>query len=133
LTELKVLSADVAAKVRITHRAVEPVIKAAAEIALHGVGVASAPARQQHTTDISLEVAIGVFEEEHVTGFRHHDAAVHEHQRSREVQFVGEDRELVGLAVAVSVLANFDVGLARLAFVYKTVRIVPRLDYPRAP
>src|SRR4051812_26086277 len=124
LPELKVLAANVSAEVRITDRAIEPVVEAAPEIALHRVRVAGAPARKNCFAHVGLVVAIGVFEKEHLARFGHNDAAVHEHQRGREIQFVGEDRELVGLAVSIGVLANLDIGLAGLAFAHKTVWII---------
>ena len=42
-------------------------------------------------------------------------AAVGEHQARREVEMVGEDRELVGAAVAVGVLEDLDAIVAGLA------------------
>ena len=40
-------------------------------------------------------------------------AAIGEHQAGRQVEMVGEDRELVGAAVAVGVLEDLDAVVAR--------------------
>ena len=80
LAELELFAANVAAEIRVTHRAVEPVIKAATEIALHRVRVACAPARKNGLPHIGLVVAVSVLEEKHVARFRDDDAAVHEHE-----------------------------------------------------
>ena len=64
--------------------------------------------------------------------FRHHDAAVHEHECGGKVQLVCEEGELVGLAVAIGIFANLDIRLARLAFANETVGIITRLNHPSA-
>src|SRR5689334_10003844 len=83
LPELKLFAADVAAEIRVTHRPVKPVVKAAAKIALHRVRVARSPTRQKNLPNVGLVVAIGILEEEHVARFRDDDPAVHEDERCR--------------------------------------------------
>ena len=61
---------------------------------------------------------------------RHDDAAVGERQAGRDVEVLGEHRELVGAAVAVGVLEDLDAVVAGLA-VQHVVRIVDRLDHPQ--
>ena len=59
------------------------------------VGIADPPAGAQHLPDVSLAVAVGVLEKEEVRRRRDEDPAVGEGQARRDVQMVGEDRELV--------------------------------------
>jgi hypothetical protein len=84
-------------KVRVPDRAVEPVVETAAEVALHGMRVPNVPQPGRITAGRPPFVAIGVLEEEHVARLRHQDTAVHEDQRGREVQSVGEHREFCPL------------------------------------
>ena len=68
--------------------------------------VAGAPAGEQHLAHVGHVVAVGVLEEQRVRRLVDDDAAVGEGQAGRDAQLVGEDGELVGLAVAVGVLAG---------------------------
>ena len=58
------------------------------------------------------------------------DAAVGEDQAGGQVEVIGEDGDLVGLAVAVGVLEDLDAVVA-LAAAQHAVRVVDRLDHPQ--
>ena len=72
------------------------------------MGVAGAPAGEEDLADVGLVVAVGVLEEQRVGRLVDDHAAVGEGEAGRDAQLVGEDGELVGLAVAVGVLADLD-------------------------
>ena len=72
------------------------------------MGVAGAPAGEQHLADVGLAVAVGVLQEQRVGRLEDDHAAVGEEQAGGDVEPLGEDRELVGPAVAVGVLADRD-------------------------
>ena len=62
---------------------------------------------------VGLAVAVGVLQEEDVRRVGDPDAAVADGDAGGDVQPLGEDRELVGLAVAVGVFENLDAVAAR--------------------
>ena len=80
-----------------------------------------------HLAHVGLVVAVRVLEEKEARRLRDDDAAVREHEAGRDVQLVGEDGELVRLAVAVGVLANLD------AVVALAVRLSRRADNRASP
>ena len=96
------------------------------------MGIADAPAGQDDLTDVGFVVTIGVLEEDEVRCLRHDHAAVGEDEAGRNVEFIGEDRELVGLAVAVSVFADLDAVVALLLVFLHAVRVVRGLTDPKA-
>ena len=70
--------------------------------------IANPPSGAEDLPDVRLPVAVRVFQIQHVRRRRHDHASVGERQARREVQPIGEDRELVRLAVAVGVLGDLD-------------------------
>ena len=74
--EPQLLAPDLALKSRVAHDAVHPAIEAPGEVARAGVRVTSAPATEEHLSQVGLAVAVGVLEQAHVRGLRHDQAAV---------------------------------------------------------
>ena len=74
--EPQLLAPDLAFESRVADDAIHPAIEAPGEVARAGVRVASAPATEEHLSQVGLAVAVGVFEEEHVRGLRHDQATV---------------------------------------------------------
>ena len=72
---------------------------------------------------VRLVVAVGVLEEKEARRLADDEPAIGERQAGRDVQLVGEDGELVRLAVAIGVLADLDAVIA-LAAGRHAVRIV---------
>ena len=94
------------------------------------VRVADAPAVDEHLAHIGAVVAIRVFQENKTRRLRDDDAAAGKDERSREIQRVRENRELIRAPVAIRVLADLDVVMAR-ASGRDAVRIVARLRHPQ--
>ena len=130
--EVLLLAADLAGEAAVADRAAEPVVIAVRKAARLGVGIADAPARDDDLTDVGLVVAIVVLEEDEIRGLRDDHAAVGEDEARRDVELVGEDRELVGLAVAVGVFADLDGVIALLLVFHDAVRVVAGLGDPEA-
>ena len=129
LAELVPLAADRPVEPGVTDDPVEPVIEAIAEVARPGVGVAGAPAGEENLADVGLVVAVGVLEEQGVGRLVDDQAAVGEGHAGGDAQLVGEDGELVGLAVAVGVLADLDL-VVPFAALLEVVGIVDGLGDP---
>ena len=91
--------------------------------------IADAPARQDDLADVGLVVAVRVLEEDEGRGLADDDAALGEDDTRGDVEVVGEDRKLIGLAVAIRVLADLDAVMPAL-IVDETMRVVGRLDHP---
>ena len=102
------LAADGAVETRVADRLIDPAVEAEPHVARTGVRVAGPPAGEQDLADVGLVVAVGVLEEERVGGLGDDQAAVDVDHAGGDAQLVGEDRELVGLAVAVGILADLD-------------------------
>ena len=130
--EVLLLAADLAGETAVADRATEPVVVTVGEAAGLGVGVADAPAGQHDLTDVGLVVAVGILEEDEVRGLSDDHAAVHEDEARRDVEMVGEDRELVGLAVAVGVFADLDAVIALLLVFLHAMRVIRGLADPEA-
>ena len=95
------------------------------------VRVVHAPAGHDFPALVGLVIAVGVLEEKETWRLGDHDAAVGKGEAGRDVQPVGEDREFVGPAVAVGVLADLDAVVAE-AVGFHVVRVVARLGDPEA-
>ncbi len=92
--------------------------------------VAECPVRDQHFTNVGFEVAIRVGEIQRL-GSVLHDAGVAEWQnRRRDAEVLSEDREPVGLAVAVGVFRDLDLVAALVVF-GEFVGIVDSLAQPQ--
>ena len=119
--------ADRALEARVTEGCVDPAVEAVAQVRNPGMGVVGLESLEQHRPFVRHVVAIRVLEEKHPLSLAHDRPAIHTHHRSRQAQPVGEDRELVGLAVAVAIPAN----LHPVALRATVVRVVHRLDHPQ--
>ena len=129
--EVELLPADLAGEAAVADGAAEPIVVAVGKVAGLGVRVADAPTRHDDLADVGLVVAVGVLEEDERRRLAYDDAAVGEDDAGRDVEAVGEDGELVGLAVAVGVLADLDAVLPLLV-VDHAVRVVRGLEDPEA-
>ncbi len=125
--ERELLAVDLAVEARVADDAPDVVVHPVLEIGQGRMRVALSPARAQDLALVGLVVAVGVLEKEDVRRLRDDDAAVGEHQARRDVELVGEHRELVGLAVAIGVLEDADAVAAGLAR-RRLVRVVHRLE-----
>src|SRR5262249_41191940 len=108
LAEPEGLASDGPPEARVADDAVDPVVEAVAQIARAGVRIARAPAGEEHRPGVGPVVAVDVLQE-HGLGYLVDDQAApcEDHARG-DAQAVGEDGELVGLAVAVGVLEDPD-------------------------
>ena len=129
--ELLFFAADDAFDAGVADAAVDPVVEAVVQVAGLGVGVADAPAVDDGFAEVGFVVAVGVFEVDEFGGGGDDDAFAGEDDAGGEVQFVGEDGEFVGLAVAVGVFADFDAVLA-FTGVGDAVGVVAGFDDPAA-
>jgi len=130
--EVLLLAADFAGEAAVTDRAPEPIVVTVRKAAGLGMGIADAPAGHDDLTHVGLVVAVGILEEDEVRGLRDDHAAVGEDEARRDVELVREDRELVGLAVAVGVFADLDGVVALLLVFHDPVRVVAGLGDPEA-
>ena len=131
LRKTHLLPADFAVEAGVADAAVEPVVHAVVEVVRLRMRVADAPARHDLLANVGLAVPIGVLEEKQAGRLRNDHAAIREDQARRDVQLVGEHRELVRLAVAVGVLADLD-GVIAESRRLDVVRVVTRLADPEA-
>ena len=129
--EVQLLPADLAGEAAVADGPAEPVVVAVGKVAGLGMGIADAPARHDDLADVGLVVAVGILEEDERRRLADDDAAVGEDDAGGDIQLVGEDGELVGLAVAVGVLADLDAVLALLVIDH-AMRVVRGLEDPEA-
>ena len=94
---------DGAAEARVAHHAVDPAVEAPGEVARSGVGVACAPAPEQHLPLVGPAVAVGVLEREDMRRLGHDQAAVVGQHARGDRELLGVHVAAVGLAVAVGV------------------------------
>ena len=130
--ELMLLAADVALDATVADAAVDPVVEAVMEIARLRMRVADAPAVDDRFALVGLVVAIGVLEVDELRRRGHDDAFAGEDDAGGQIELVGEHGELVRLAIAIGVFADFDAVLA-LAVLLDAVRIIPRFHDPAPP
>ena len=130
--EVLLLARDFAVETAVADRAAEPVVVAVGEAAGLGVRILDAEAGDDDLTDVGLVVAVGVLEEDEVRGLRDDHAAVGEDEARRDVELIGEDRELVCLAVTVGVFADLDAVVTLLLVFLHAVRVVGGLADPEA-
>ena len=132
LGEVLLFAPDLTGETAVTDRTAEPVVIAIGKIARLSMRIADTPAGEDDLTDVGLVVAVGILQEDEVRGLRDDHAAVGEDEARRDVELIGEDRELVGLTVAVGVFADLDAVVAlRLVFLH-AVRIIASLADPEA-
>ena len=86
----------------------DPVVESPSQVARTGVRVADAPAGEQDLAHVGLAVAVGILQEQRVGRLEDDDATVRTQQAGGDVETLGEDGELVRLAIAVGVLADRD-------------------------
>ena len=107
LVGLAILRGDLAG-VEYAVPAVEPAVGAPGERVGQLVGVGAAEAGRDDFPRVGLAVAVAVLEEEEIGRVGDPDTAVADGDPRGDVQPVGKDRELIGLAVAVGVLDDLD-------------------------
>src|SRR3954453_23897938 len=93
------------------------------------MGVFSSPAAKKDFAHVRFVVAVGILKEFSFPGMNHDDAAAGKNETSGHAQLVGENRELVGFAISVRVLANFN-AIVALARSLEVVGIIYRLRHP---
>jgi hypothetical protein len=120
---------NLAVEAAVPDHAPDPVVVTEADVAGRGVGVAHAPSLEEHLAFVGPVVAVGVAQEQGLAALDHDQAPVDAAESGRDGELVGEDRELVGLAVTVGVLADLD-PVAPLAGFLQFVRVVDRLGDP---
>ncbi len=94
------------------------------------MGVSLAPAVAEDFGNIGLVVAVGVFHEKNVGGHRDNGSIIGQNDAGRNIEAVGKNRKLVGLAIAVGVLANLDAVVGFTVGFFKGVGIIDRLYHP---
>ena len=109
----------------------EPVVVAVVEVAGLGVGVADAPSGHDFFLHVRDVVVVGILEKKEARGLRNDEATLAEDKTRGDVEPLREDRELVGLAIAIGVLADAD-AVAADAVLGDFVRVVGGLGEPAA-
>ena len=94
------------------------------------MGVAHVPPFEEHRAFVGLVVAVGVAQEERLPALDDDQSTVGVAEACRDGELVGEDGELVGLAIAVGVFADFD-PVASFAGFLQFIRIIDRLGNPQ--
>ena len=94
------------------------------------MGVAHVPPFEEHLTFVGLIVAVGVAQEQRLAALDHDESSVGVAEACRDGEFVGEDGELVCLAIAVGVLADFN-PVASFAGFLQFIRIIDCLGNPQ--
>ena len=130
--EVLLFSGDLAGEATVTDRAAQPIVIAVGEAARLGVGIADTPAGQDDLAHVGLVVAIGVLEEDEVGSLRDDHAAVGEDEARGDVKVVREDRELIGLTVAIGIFADLDAIVALLLVFLHAMRVIGGLADPKA-
>ena len=127
--KLLVDAADGAVEPGVADATIEPVVVTVVQVVGLRVSVADAPALEDRLAHVGFAVAVGVLEKQEPRRLGHDHPAVHEHEARRKIEVVREHRKLVGLAVAVGVLADLDRVIAGAARGH-AVRIVAGLADP---
>src|SRR5262245_13104947 len=108
LAKSVLLLADGAVEARVTDDAVDPVVQAVLQVTRAGMRVAGVPAAEENLALISHVVAVGVSEEQRVRRLVNDHPAAGEDQARGNAQLVGEDRNPVGLALALGIFQYQD-------------------------
>ena len=128
--ELMILIAHAPLEAGVANCAINPVINAILQVAGLRMGVANAPGIHEHFTHIRVVVALSGLEEDQARWLGNDDAAVGKGDAGRQVQVVGENGELIGLAIAIRVFTDFDIVITLTVF-GDSMRVVACLRHPQ--
>ena len=129
-TKFDALAAHLAVEPAVADHAPDPVVVPVADVARRGMGVAHVPPFEEHLAFVGLVVAVGVAQEERLPALDDDQSTVGVAEACRDGELVGEDGELIGLAIAVGVFADFD-PVAAFAGFLQFIRIIDRLGNPQ--
>ena len=133
LGEPLALAADLAIKTTVAHGASQPVVIAIGKIAGLRVRIADTPTRHDHLADIRMIATGAILQEQKVRRLGYDDTAVGEGEARGDVKMIGENRELVGLAVAVGIFADDDFVMPLLLVFHDAMGVIGGLGDPQTP